>query len=110
MNARESIPSWFLVSSVLLATALTGCARPTPNAPASDRASAHANQSFLAAGPDAGGAYFPLQIGNRWHSESTERRRPRMVQPLRATRISISPRIGSHGRGRESDRHGVRGL
>src|SRR5436309_5533538 len=70
MNARESIPSWFLVSSVLLATALTGCARPTPNAPASARASAHANQSFLAAGPEAGGAYFPLQIGNRWHSES----------------------------------------
>src|SRR5437773_1950874 len=70
MNARESIPSWFLVSSVLLATALPGCARPTPNAPASARASAHANQSFLAAGPEAGGAYFPLQIGNRWHSES----------------------------------------
>ena len=70
MNARESLLSWFLVSSVLLTAALTGCARPTPNAPAQARSSAYANESFLAAGPDAGGGYFPLRIGNRWHAES----------------------------------------
>jgi hypothetical protein len=68
MNARVSIPSWFLVSFVLLATVVTGCARPTPNAPPSSRANASAMGSFLSAG--GSGGYFPLQIGNRWHAES----------------------------------------
>jgi len=68
MNARASIPSWFLFSSVLLASALTGCAQNPTNVPTSSRASASAMGSFLAVG--GSGAYFPLQIGNRWRSES----------------------------------------
>src|SRR5262245_37877369 len=58
----------------LLFLAVLGCARQSPNAPAVSTI-ARQTGSALAAGPNPAGAYFPLQIGNRWQAKAESRAR-----------------------------------
>ena len=73
MNPRASIlasPLLRLSSFVLILLVLgsTGCSRTAPNEPAASMAGAFRSGPALLASPHGAGSYFPLQIGNRWHT------------------------------------------
>ncbi len=75
MNPRESIPRFLFRISLLVALfafASLGCSRKAPNAPAASVATSRAVSAFGARAQEPNG-YFPLQIGNRWHSISETR-------------------------------------
>lgn len=70
MNPRASIPRLLSRSSLLvalLALVSIGCSRNAPNAPAASVAMSQAVSAFGARAQEPNG-YFPLRIGNRWHS------------------------------------------
>jgi len=64
------------IPMLALLLALAGCSRDAANPlNASRSASASRDGAALASGPSVSGAYFPLQIGNRWHTEAESRNR-----------------------------------
>ena len=75
MTPRTSVPR--LLSRIpllvaLLALVSIGCSRNAPNAPAASVAKSQAVSAFGARAQEPNG-FFPLQIGNRWHSIAENR-------------------------------------
>lgn len=56
---------------ILLLVGLTSCGRDTPTAPLLGNHASLSGRASLAAAPQ--GAFFPLAIGNRWHSVGDDR-------------------------------------